>query len=306
MALSKNEQIALFVVVFLIISVAGLFIFLLPAIEQIEPNQQALEAEQKRLADLKERLGDPAFDAIGQQIIREYEGSKDAALVFHNDEFKDFEIDRIVQSILSSPDVAMRTDNLNIIRLGTTSLSANLFTPANITYTIKELARVNATVDRLEANDPRQMNRSMAGITSRRDALDTFDRWLKSTPSDEVHYDNSDVVKAMMRYLHSQTEVVGSQIVTFEIPMNEAQKDALSMHIFNREQATYIRSMRRGDEVDPRTLVLAATVDDDDTDYAPPPVAGGDTFMYAVELVFYIVEPLQKPDSADFRFLSFD
>jgi hypothetical protein len=97
-----------------------------------------------------------------------------------------------------------------------------------------------------------------------------------------------------------------------------AERDALAMHLFNREFATYVRAMRQGDEFEgvrntaiPNAVaVLEATIGDDDVggdydDLPTPPREPGGQYMYTVEVLFYIVEPMQRPSDEGFRFLSF-
>jgi len=329
MALSKNEQIALFIVVFLLIAVAGFFIFINPAMQQIKPNQEALEAKQKELADLETEFGTEAFEAVGRGIMDNYAAGKDASLGFHNEvtlapygitrtEFRDYEADRLIRGLLAEENLS--PENLNILRLNPSSLSVNLFTPSNISYSIKELARVIATVERLAQNDPIYMNRTMAQATSRRNALDTFNGWLNNTGANgqpvvgadgqPLSFDNQDAVKALLRFLATTNETVAAQTITFTLPMTEAQADSLSMRVFERELATYIRTLTKGDPVSADDYTPAEVDIDVEGEEAPPPPPPPSSdeeglFVYTVEILFYVVEPMESPNQEDFEFVVF-
>jgi hypothetical protein len=122
----------------------------------------------------------------------------------------------------------------------------------------------------------------------------------------------------MTHFLHGQNEVVLAQTVAFEIPLNIHERDALSMLIFERDEASYISIMRQGDlfEGYRRTAipgpvsVAGASIDQDgNTPPPPPPNPGGpgERYMYTVEVLFYIVKEMQEPKDEDFnfKFLSF-
>ncbi|MCL1832522.1 MAG: hypothetical protein FWG45_06410, partial [Oscillospiraceae bacterium] len=140
MNLSKNEQIALFIVVFLVVGVAGFFIFLRPAISKLGPNLIALVEKQNELDELEELYGDAAFTAVGQQIMDAYNSGVDASKTFHEEEYPDYEVDRLIKSILAEvkdPELEdLPLDNLLIYRLSTNSLQLSLYTPNEVMYPI--------------------------------------------------------------------------------------------------------------------------------------------------------------------------
>ncbi|MCL1881906.1 MAG: hypothetical protein FWF76_06985 [Oscillospiraceae bacterium] len=342
MVLSKNEQIALMIVAVLVVAVAGLFVFVLPAYNRIAPNRASYNEIRNQYNTFEENYGDSAFQRIGQDIVVAYEYGVGASEGFYENEMYDFEADRRVREILDS--LNLSTGDLAIQRLQTQALTLTQFMPFNISYPIKDLATIGEVGDvapagEAEENDGESegaiegenvslppppaeagtsvegMRRVMQGaIGNRAFALRTFREWLAS---DE--HDNADVIEAMRSFLANDAEVVVAQRVVFEIPLNVAQKDALSMYIYNLPNATYIRSIRRGDvvavvagavevegELDTGEVVDADGQGEDGGDAVLPVPAGGLTFMYTVELDFYIVEPMNEPSDEGFQFLTFE
>jgi hypothetical protein len=327
MALSRNEQIALFVVVFLVVTLAGFFLFILPAWNEIEPEREKLEQKQKEYTDAQADLGTEAFAKVAADIMDAYRIGVSASEVFYEDEFTDYEADRLVRAVLAGVENEERgipalanlpLDNLTINRLATSPLALNLFTPANVVYNIKDLA----TIGQLEREGEEApsgtsfsaMQRQLAGANRTR-GLQLYREWLAS-----AEHNNMDVVRAMKHFLATQNTVVLAQVVSFDIPLDLAEANALSMHVFNLPNATYIRSMRRGNAVGGQVMgvslneVAGETADDPTTDEPttddPPPVANvpppeDGTFMYTIEMLFYIVETMQEPSDEGFEFLSF-
>jgi hypothetical protein len=319
MTLSKNEQIALFIVVFLVIAVAGLFIFLLPAIEDIEPNRSALAEREAELERLNTTLGDAAFTRVGEEIVAAYNRGKGAADSFRTRELRDFEADRIVRDLLEQ--VELYTDDITINRLSTSVLQFNVMPPTGIPYRIRELATIGRPDGYIAEGDTvTPLRRQLVGA-SRERAMYLYKCWLNRCPNECTRFNADtprpapeDVVAAMRHYLDTQSETILAQVVTFEAAMDMAERDELSMLVFNLPHATHIRAMKRGDpyEGPSRTAIAGATIDDDDDDdnnddgdETPVLREAGGQYVYSVEILFYIVEPLQTPNSDGFHFLSF-
>jgi hypothetical protein len=300
-----------------VVAIAGGIIFVRPAIVQVGPNILALAEKQAEYDKFVEDYGDAAFKKIGTDIMTAHERVVDASKAFHEVEYRDFEVDRLVREILSdvdSPEIAnLPLNNLLIYRVGTSPLALSLHTPNEVAYPIKDLATIEASDLKQveEGGTLESMQRRLAGA-SRNQAMRLYLEWIADTD-----YDNADVVVAMREFLSGEQEAVATQIVKFMIPLNQTEADALSMHVFGLELATHIRSMERGDSFGGSNAVAGAVADGDDD-------AGGDDtdgdgggasvpnipdpsgrFMYTVEMVFYIVEPMQEPSDEDFKYLSF-
>jgi hypothetical protein len=312
MTLSKNEQIALFIVCFLVIAVAGFFVFVNPALRQMGENAVRLVEKQAEFDKLTEDYGDPAFAKIGRDIMAAYERGVTASEGFHEREYRDFEADRLIKEILAGVEELPALNNLLIQRAGTSSLDLTLHTPHVVSYNIKELATIEGSdVDNAEAGTLEFMRRRMAGA-SRNQALNYYKDWIEDSD-----YNNDDVVTAMREFLSNESEGVGSLTVNFAIEMTQEEADKLSMHVLGLSDATYIISMIRGEQPVSNNAVAGDSVDADDLDGGDDTAGDGGggggsatidpggRFIFAVEMVFYIVQRMDEPDGDAFEFLKF-
>ncbi|MCL1832248.1 MAG: hypothetical protein FWG45_04975, partial [Oscillospiraceae bacterium] len=162
-------------------------------------------------------------------------------------------------------------------------------------------------LDNSELNTIEGMQRRLAGAT-RTQALNLYREWI-----DDSTFKNEDVIVAMRSYLSGEVETVAAQVIKFKLPMNQLEVDSLSMHIYESDLAAYVTLLKRGDPAGGN--VAGATVPDDDDDGddgdgAPPPDAGyidpDGRYEYEVEIVFLVVEHMQKPTDDDFAYLKFN
>jgi hypothetical protein len=265
MTLSKNEQIALFVVVFLVVAVAGVFVLLLPAYNDIAPNRAALAAKQAELDDLEEKYGDAAFALVGVQIVDAYERAVAASTIFHESALTDYDADRLVRELMDEAGVP-DPYRLAVNRLSYPSLSLSRLPEDQTSYPLRDLARIGnvedyASSDEDESSSSRSsasddtpaapppapgttldsMQRSMVG-SDRARALNLYREWLES---DE--HSNEDAVSAIKFFLQGQNELVEAQSVMINVPLTAEEREAFVMQFYSRERATRINSMSRGD-----------------------------------------------------------
>jgi hypothetical protein len=317
MTLSRNEQIALYILIFLVISIAGLFIFLLPANKKIGENNEILAARRAALEKYEKDLGLAAFEQVEKDIFDAYEAGKDSANNFHNEEYLNFQADRMIQGILA--DAGLSTSNMKINDLTTYNLALTIFRPTDILYDIKEAATIGTAdgvpvpappaadgedgegTDAATAPAPAptadisEMKRILAGA-SRRQALTEYERAMESVRNGESgNITALDVAAAMREYLSTQTETVLARSVSFEIPITREELEMLSQHIFELELATYV--LRVSYKELPNTGGSAPPAADGDDDAPPPPTpqGGGDRKLFDIEVMFLIAEPMNEP-----------
>jgi hypothetical protein len=296
-SLSKNEQIVLFIVVFLVIAVAGSIIFLGPRFEDIEASQKVRDQKQAELNSLNQTLGLPKFQEVEAQIRQAYDEGKDASEHFYVEAFATFEADRLVRSLLA--ELNLVTSNLVVNRMGTHTLRVNKFSPVPLRAEIDELALLHNDEEALRlliGDDP-----TSAVIAEPEDLSDLDELRLYMLTADrteglnflEKHRENLNfyLAAAARDFLARNDEIIRVQRARFSIPLTEAVAHDLSMLIFElgkREREpgipfknTYVSSM--------------SWVEQDENN----PVGGGMPTadrVYTVDILFFIIEPLQTPE----------
>jgi hypothetical protein len=301
--LSKNEQIILYVAVFVAVAVGGLFLFLFPAFDKISDSKAVYNRKNDELKSLQAEYGPEAFDEVAAEIEGFYNDGKDASAMFYGIEYANYNVDRLVRGILSDLDIEI--DNLAIIEIDTETLKLERGSPRVSTYDAKEeggfdvepviegedgedidLPPVDSAEDgdappvELDENNEVDMIAKYAN-SSLEGAMDNFEK-SKKTPA---------VISGMRSFLVNQTKAVGMQEVEFEIAMTQEEADRLSMHIYKLHElpdnqngfanrATYISSMTRSNA---RTNQLAGEVLEPGQKY------------YKIKMVFYIYQPMDTP-----------
>jgi hypothetical protein len=323
MTLSRNEQLALFVVVFLVVTVAGFFFFVLPQINEIETNTAIRDAKKAEQEELERTLGDHAFVRIGEDIWAAYQGGKGASAVFYDEEFNSFSADRLIQGILkevldpTSDDpeneenrLEFLLDNLKVDNLGTAPLDLALIKPTEHGYNIKSMARIagfDVPVSGEGGMSLEEMQRYFEAA-ARNTAMDEWFRaegrvspWVEEMWS---RNDISDLVDSLRWYLDGDSESILGQVVRFTGDFTQEQIYALSMHIFGliddeEYGATYLRLLDRSDSLGSRDRLPPELT------FPEEPAGSIGAREYEFEIVFYIAEPMQTPDGSRFRWLKF-
>jgi len=333
--LSKNEQIAFYIVIFVVIVLAGLFIFMLPEAQKIEPNKEALNAKQAEYDSLESELGKARRDELERNIIAAYEDGKGASEFFFNEDFTDYEADQFIRELLSNvPELgggaALGLDekltNLFVSRNSKQGLSIIPFLQEDETYDIAEMAKIQGVVvtsgDAAAAGntgaatggevvaeapnaptDPNEMNaeqlaRYLKGNT-RRGAIDFFEENRKSMAPN--------ITAAMKEYLATDFETVGLQTVSFKMDMTEEEAFALSMYLHEYETAIYVNSMTSMEIITagvptPPFGGFGGGGDDEGGGQAPATPTNTDGLRsYTFIISFYIVPLMEEPQPGLFN-----
>jgi hypothetical protein len=282
-SLSKNEKIALFAVVFVIIAVAGTFIFLLPNFEKVSASR-AIENERKeRLESLNRDFGLPAFQAIEDDIIKAYEDGKDASENFYGETFTSYNADRLVRRVLSKMDLEI--DNVQVNAIGLYNLTLTQFAPSlswtstddeAIIYSDEQLDDLTAIAPIAEFETRGALRYFMRNAT-RQQALDFYDA-VDKTP---------EFLEAMRGFLAEESQEFRVQSARFNIALTDEQAEELSMHIFKLHELptdsddnfygnTYISNFSASTDQQADEL-------SDDEQY------------YVIDILFFIVRPMQTP-----------
>ena len=315
LSLSKNEQIVVCVLIFIVIAVAGVFLFILPEYNKIGPNRATLAEKRAEVEQLSEEFSLEKFTAIEQSIIRAYEDGRDASNAFYETEFVHFEADRLIQGILR--DMNLITDNIEVSALTTHGLTASIFRTTDIVYDIKSKAIIGAAVvedstaptpegegeapaEGEEAAAPPpvaavdtagmpEMAKPLVG-TSREYALDWFDSEMEKARMGQLENGVTalDIVEAMRWYLSTESETVVAQSVKFEMPMTSAEATMFTMGIYNLPQASYILGMT-WEEIEDE-----AVIGEDGSEVSM--LTAGTKRMWEIDLLFFVVQPMDEPN----------
>jgi hypothetical protein len=216
---------------------------------------------------------------------------------------------------------------MDVSRVSPVTLFANIREASNISYNIGDLATFGQLEAAPDANTPEGMQRIMRG-SERGRGLNLYRQWLERAGDVNHPTTFADVVGAMLHFLDNQTETLPAQVITMDIPMNDAERHALSMLVYEMTPGAYLRTVRRNDDepYEGNTVahsvppVLGAQTGDGDGDAPPPPPppppsgtatgypgsGSGLRYVYTVEIVFYYVSRLQTPSHDGFLFLNFD
>lgn len=133
MKLSSKEMIILAVFLSIVIIVAGLFLFILPEYEKIEPNQNSLQAEKNELDQVYASLARES--TIDQEIEDAIEKANTVSLSFY-DEMTTYEADVLVREILEATN--MSTKGLSLNDFSTETLTVTDYVETVVTYPLKE------------------------------------------------------------------------------------------------------------------------------------------------------------------------
>jgi len=308
MTLSKNEQIAFFIVIVAVTLGIGLFVFLLPEYNKISDNKKLRESKVAELAALEAEVHPSIEKELDEKIVIAYEDGSTVANVFY-EEMTPYDADRLIRHLLSTiPDphntniiLEVELDNLEISGIKTEPMAINLFRPNEVTYNIKEQADVDSSIlmEGRELADPTEEElaemelQALIRLMSSADRNSGMEYYLEHmqefTPMNLI---------AMREFLVGQSETVVAQTVSFTIPMTADHFDAFSTYIFNLEQAVLIKSF------DGTTV----SVDSGDNMPTTPSVSleGGRVTMdipsmwlplmnYDIELAFLCAQRMEEP-----------
>ncbi len=154
MQMSKQEKIIVFVLLILVILGIGLFVFILPNFNNIEPNQKSLDAANSSYSDILSQL--EREKTIDSDIKEEYEKGKNLANGFYHD-LTPVECDEIMrQFIAKGKDISI--NELKVGPMSTENLSISVFLPTEVTYPLKDFSNTVINGDDADIPDIENMS----------------------------------------------------------------------------------------------------------------------------------------------------
>ncbi|MCL1866009.1 MAG: hypothetical protein FWF82_01205 [Oscillospiraceae bacterium] len=289
-SLSKNEQFALFAVVFIAIAVAGVFLFIKPGLDKVDQSKAVRAQQSAKLAEFRENFGLEKFQALEEEILELWQEGVDAGEDFYKNINPSYDTGRLVRHILG--EIEMEIDNLVINDYGLNKMGLSKFDHTDLNYGMKSAAEDNIVEPPPEVTSIEEYEeeltvlQSYMSVVSRKEGINFFEDWFEKY-SDENNA--IELVNAMREYLVRDSEVVASQKVTFDITLNPEQAKELSMHIYKLHETespherfeyktTYLSGMKpKGQN----------TVSDQDD--------LSDEQIWEVEMMFYVAHPAKQP-----------
>jgi len=248
--LSKNEQIVIFVLTFLVIAVAGTIFFVMPSRSAVNSNKTLRADKQAQLHQLQEDYSTGKVDQLEAEVTEAYNTGNSVSVSFY-EEMSEYQADRVLRNFLKDvkdpytdykDSANIDTDNLVLTGLATETFALNMFVPPEITYPIKDMAQSGAA----GTLPPIETTEDLANLTS--DALILLMRGM--TPAEAVTFyeENkaalSPFIQAGMReVLAGNSETVAVQKVTFKIPLTSYQANAVYMSTLRNDKAVIVDSV---------------------------------------------------------------
>ncbi|MDR0223377.1 MAG: hypothetical protein LBI38_07605 [Oscillospiraceae bacterium] len=310
MVLSKNEQIALYVVIVIVILATGVFIFLLPEYKKINVNKSALETKKVELSELEAELNDAAENALNDSILEAYKVGRVTAESFY-EEMNEYEADRELRRILNegvkdpfdSKALELDTNNMKITGLSTEPLSSSLFYPPDVAYPIKDKSKVDTSIydtgENAEGNvgdiDNIDVLISMMPYMSKEDALEFYEETRKNGLKPLL-------VQTMWEFLTNYSETVAVQTITFEINLTKPEVEAIGMYLLNSDKAAYIKSVKFDVlDMDAETASDGVSVTVSEGEARPPDRKYDPLKKCTVEISFLCVQRMDELDEAKIK-----
>lgn len=222
MKLSSKEMTILAVFLSIVIIVAGLFLFILPEYEKIEPNQKSLESAKTERDNIYASLSREA--TIDQEIQDAIDQANTISLYFYDD-MTTYEADVVVREILEETN--MSTSSLSLGSFSTATLSVSDYVETIVSYPLKEYS--GFTPGTLSVgNFPAEYDEDGKLIIPQA-YIDKY--------GEEQAY-----TEYLTALLSSQSQTIGAITVTFTV--NGTRGDFLNFlnYVADLERATYINS----------------------------------------------------------------
>lgn len=221
MKLTGKEMTILSVFLSIVIIAVGLFLFIMPAYESIEPNRQKLDAAKAERDQIYESLAREA--TIDQEIQDAIEQANTLSLSFYDD-LTTYEADVIVREILDATN--MSTNSLMLSSYTTATLTVTDYIETVVSYPLKEYAGYAASAAGIENSDVQ------------------YDENGNIIIPDEFTED--DLESALKNYLiallSTQTQTIGSITVNFTVSGTRGDFLKFLDYIADLERATIINS----------------------------------------------------------------
>ncbi len=137
MRLSKQERIAVLIIMAILILVLGAFLIVKPAIENYTSSLQTVAAKQKELDDYNARRATKG--PLRDQIEAAYKEGEHLADMFFP-EFKSYEAEDAFRAFIEQVKTNVIVEEVTVGEPTTATLEATFFTPESVTYALKTYA----------------------------------------------------------------------------------------------------------------------------------------------------------------------
>lgn len=220
MKLSSKEMIILSVFLSIVIIVAGLFLFIMPEYDKIEPNKNNLQAAKDERDQVYAVL--TREETIDQEIQDAIDQANTTSLYFYDD-MTTYEADVLVREILEATN--MSTDSLSLSNFATSTLSVTDYVSAIVTYPLKDYSGFKS--DNIQSSDyPISYDEEGKIIVP--------EAYLKKYGEEQA------LTEYLTALLSTQTQTVGSITVSFTIKGTRANFLNFLNYVADLEKATYI------------------------------------------------------------------
>ena len=284
MKLTNKEMAILSVFLSIVIIVAGVFLFIMPEYEKIDPNRNSLESAKTQKDQIYQSLSREA--TIDQEIQDAIDQANVNALYFYDD-LTTHEADVIVREILEANNLSTKTLSLNSYT--TSTLTVVDYVETIVTYPLKEYS--GFIDDRINAGELTAEYDEEGNLIIPDDFMEKFEDALK---------------EYMTALLSTQTQTIGSITVTFEAEGRRG--DFLNF-------LNYVADLERATHIDSTSIAYTATVSANNNnnnaagngeDVALPVVNGttsteqtlndNSEISASVTMTFYCVTPMTMPE----------
>ena len=278
MKLTNKEMAILSVFLSIVIIVAGLFLFIMPEYEKIDPNRSSLESAKNQKEQIYQSLAREA--TIDQEIQDAVDQANVNALYFYDD-LTSYEADVILREILEA--TKMSTNTLTINSYTTSTLSVTDYVETIVTYPLKEYS--GFIDDRINAGELTAEYDEEGNLIIPDDFMEKFEDALK---------------EYMTALLSTQTQTVGSITVNFVIEGRRG--DFLNF-------LNYVADLDKATHIDSTTIAYTAAVSANNNaaagnpdDVAPPVANAASTeqtlndnseISANVTMTFYCITPMK-------------
>lgn len=144
MRLSKQERIAIIIILVIVIIALGIFLFIVPAAQQIESTLKNLDNKQKEYDAAVEKQATKG--PLREQIIEAYKTGEHIADMFFP-EMKSYEADAAAREFILQCESNIVVTSLTVSNPSTATLSTSFPTESQVTYALKQYATQGVDID---------------------------------------------------------------------------------------------------------------------------------------------------------------
>lgn len=144
MRLSKQERIGVLIILVVVIIALGVFLFIVPAAQNIETTLKNLDNKQKEYDAAETKRNTKG--SLREQIIEAYKDGEHIADMFFP-EMKSYEADAAAREFILQCESNIVVTSLNVSNPGTSTLSTSFPTEREVSYALKQNATQGVDVD---------------------------------------------------------------------------------------------------------------------------------------------------------------